>query len=177
MNTTQLVPERFRPSPDFTKVVRLGTAKTCGGRSYSVFAKIKYEDGRLSITGVEGPLPSGNCLGSCGQIIMSKPKIENLALGWHRTKLSWFWAAWDKWHLNDMQAGSPAQIAELEKHTFPGHPESHYDWACAVLMAQGLHPDADGYTYGSKWLKVDVPADVLDFLRGLPDTDKTPAWV
>lgn len=34
-----------------------------------------------------------------------------------------------------------------------------------------------GYKYGSAWRKEDVPQDVIDFLRSLPDTDKKPAWV
>lgn len=34
-----------------------------------------------------------------------------------------------------------------------------------------------GYKYGSKWLREEVPADVLAFLRGLPDSTVTPAWV
>ena len=34
-----------------------------------------------------------------------------------------------------------------------------------------------GYKYGSAWLKEDVPEDVLEFLRGLPDTKVRPAWV
>ena len=34
-----------------------------------------------------------------------------------------------------------------------------------------------GHKYGNAWLKMDVPEDVLDFLKSLPDTDKTPAWV
>jgi hypothetical protein len=34
-----------------------------------------------------------------------------------------------------------------------------------------------GYKYGSAWLKEAVPADVLEFLRALPNTDITPAWV
>lgn len=52
-------------------------------------------------------------------------------------------------------------------------------------VTQDDHPDgmmgrkcpACGYKYGSAWLKEEVPADVLDFLRSLPDTDGTPAWV
>jgi len=34
-----------------------------------------------------------------------------------------------------------------------------------------------GYQYGSTWLTEEVPADVLDFLRGLPSTSLTPAWI
>jgi hypothetical protein len=34
-----------------------------------------------------------------------------------------------------------------------------------------------GYRYGSAWLKVEVPEEVLQFLKGLPDADREPAWV
>ena len=34
-----------------------------------------------------------------------------------------------------------------------------------------------GYKYGSAWLKEDVPADVIAFLEGLPDSTLTPSWV
>jgi hypothetical protein len=34
-----------------------------------------------------------------------------------------------------------------------------------------------GYKYGSAWLKEEVPVEVIEFLRGLPDADITPAWV
>lgn len=90
---------------DFKKIVRIGTSKTHGGRSYSIFCQIKFESGRLSIMGVEGPLPSGNCLGSCGQIDMhlrdQQDKI-NLAPRWTREMLARFFGVWNKWHLNDL---------------------------------------------------------------------------
>lgn len=34
-----------------------------------------------------------------------------------------------------------------------------------------------GYKYGSKWLKEEVPADVIDWLFALPETTVKPAWV
>lgn len=34
-----------------------------------------------------------------------------------------------------------------------------------------------GYKYGSAWLREELPAEVVEFLTSLPDTDKTPAWV
>lgn len=34
-----------------------------------------------------------------------------------------------------------------------------------------------GPAYGSGWFKEEVPADVIEFLKSLPDTDKQPAWV
>lgn len=33
------------------------------------------------------------------------------------------------------------------------------------------------YKYGSEWKREELPADVVEFLQSLPDTDKTPAWV
>lgn len=156
---------------NFMKVVRLGILDRV-----SVYAKIEFNDGRLSISGVEGPRPNGNAR-SCGQIEMHLDAMAiELAPGWTRAKLNEFLRVWRKWHLNDMKAGTPAQTAELEKHKFPGYPKSHYDWALEVLTQAGLQPD-NGYSYGSAWLKVEVPNEVLDFLRTLPDTDKTPAWV
>ena len=60
------------------KVIRFGTKKTTGGRFYSVYARIYYRNGALSITGIEGPLASGNCLGSAGQISDSLTDFEKL---------------------------------------------------------------------------------------------------
>lgn len=69
-------------------------------------------------------------------------------------------AIWQRWHLNDMRAGSPAQQAELKKHTFPGYPANHYEWASDVLTKAGLNPD-NGYKYGHAWLREELPADVV----------------
>lgn len=145
----------------FEKVVRLGTAKTCGGRHYSIYAKIKFDGKKLSISGVEGPLPSGNCLGGAGQIDMHKPIVETLAPGWSRSTLKRFWDTWARWHLNDMQAACEHQRAKGE--TYKTHPDA-------------ICPDCN-YSLGSKWLTEAVPDDVLQFLVALPETDKTPAWV
>lgn len=179
------------------KTVRLGTIKQWeGGRWISVYCRIEYKDGKLSISGVEGPLPSGNCLGSCGQIDMhlraEQSKIK-LAPGWTRAKLAKFFEVWKKWHLNDMRAGTPEQMAELAKHDYSKSGNgSHYLWACDVLDKAGLltvpNPtpapqDAvsrqwpSTYKYGSAWLREEVPADVIEFLMGLPNSDRTPAWV
>lgn len=156
---------------NFRKIVRLGT------NPYNVYCKIEYRDGRLSISGVEGPLKNGDARGSCGQINMGlQPEEIKLAPGWDTDKLKQFLAYWDKWHLNDMRAGTPEQMAELEKHKYPGYPVSHYDWAKDLLKKAGLEPH-NGYFYGTKWLRVEVPEEVLTFLKGLPVTDITPAWV
>jgi len=162
---------------NFTKVVRIGTAKDYGYTPYSVFCKIKYVDGRLSITGVEGPTQDGNARGSCGQI--SKP--ENwlvLADGWTMERINEFWGIWNRWHLNDMRAGSKVQEDYLRANPVSyKYPESHYEVASRALADAGLNPDTDGYKYGHARKTEEVPTEVLEFLKSLPDADRTPAWV
>ena len=95
--------------PDFRKVVRPGTSETYGGRGYSIFVRIEYKEGNLSLCGVEGPLQSGNCLGSCGQIDMHEWNIKRYAPGWTPGKVKKLRDIWKRWHLNDLTAGTPLQ--------------------------------------------------------------------
>lgn len=163
----------------FTKTVRLGTTQI-GRSSASVYARIEFKDGKLSICGVEGPTRGGNARGGCGQIVMSMDDryvgALNCAPGWDRLLVRAFLGVWRDWHLNDMQAGTPEQTAILKANEFPGYPASYYTWACGVLEERGML-EHNGYRYGTAWLKKEIPPSVLEFLRGLPDTDKTPAWV
>lgn len=163
---------------NFTKTVRISTVPAYGGSWMSVYAQICYQDGKLSISGVEGPTNDGNCKGSCGQIVMHEWQGLRCAPGWTQAMVAQFREVWDKWHLNDMKAGTPEQTAYLESL---GKYES-YDWACTELEKAGLltapHPvTGEPYRYGTAWLKTEVPGDVLEWLRGLPDTDEVPAWV
>lgn len=163
------------------KVVRLG--QTPDG---NVYCNIKFSDGKLSITGVVGPQSNGNCKGSCGQIVMSRdwiePNILAVAPGWDAEKISHFFDVWDRWHLNDMRAGSPAQREWLKANPIEDR-VNHYTKACEALAAAGLNPDPGylhkdaPYKYGHAWLTEEVPQDVVEYLAGLPDTDRTPAWV
>lgn len=147
------------------KTVRIGTAETYHGRRYSIFCKIRFKDGRLSITGVEGPTQGGNCLGGCGQIDShlrgNLNSIKRLGVGWTRAKLSRFFEVWKDWHLNDMRSNCPHQASRGE--TWSTHPSAE----C---------PDC-GWKLGHGWNTVQVPDDVLSFLAELPDTDRRPAWV
>jgi hypothetical protein len=95
-----------------TKIIELGMMRPkWTKRGYRVYARIEYKDGKLSISGVEGPLASGNCRGSCGQIDMHSPHIDDLAPGWTRAMLREFWDIWGEWHLNDMQSACVHQEA------------------------------------------------------------------
>lgn len=57
-----------------------------------------------------------------------------------------------------------------------GYPVSYYTWAGEQLAAHGLNPDPNylhngaPYKYGSAWLEVPVPAEVLEELFGLPES-------
>ena len=143
------------------KTVRFGTRKTYGGRFYSVYARINYHDGELTISGTEGPLASGNCLGSAGQISAYLVDFENFAPGWDQSKIQTFATVWDKWHLNHLRAACEHQRALGQ--TWETHPM--------------IECDECGYFLGSEWIKEEIPNSVLKYLDKLPYSDKSPAWV
>ena len=143
-----------------------------------VFVEVQYRtDGRLSITGVVGPRSNGDARGSCGQIVDSVRDVPHLAEGWTPGMITRLVEVWERWHLNDMQAGSPRQRAWLEANPISvTYPESHYVVACERLAAADLNPDTEhgDYAYGSAWLREEVPEDVIEFLAGLPTSDALP---
>lgn len=159
------------------KTVRIGR-----GMNGHVFAKIKFNANRLSITGVEGPQSNGDCRGGCGQIVVHDWHIVGYAPGWSQALETRFREVWERWHLNDMRAGSPAQMAFLRAHPVTDR-LNYYTRACEALAKAGLHPDPsylrDGepYSYGSAWIAEEVPAEVVEFLQALPDSDISPAWL
>ena len=88
----------------FEKVVNPCLCKVSGSPVLShAYAKIKYEGKRLSISGVVGPTPNGNCRGSCGQCVdeIRGGKPEGL---WTDEMLAKFCDVWERWHLNDMRS-------------------------------------------------------------------------
>ena len=159
------------------KIVRIGK-----GMNGHVFAKIEFSATRLSITGVEGPKSNGDCRGSCGQIVMHDWRISEYAPGWSQALETRFREVWERWHLNDMRSGSPAQRAFLEAHPVTDR-LNYYTKACEALAEAGLNPDPSylhngkPYSYGSAWLAEEVPAEVVEFLQSIPESDISPAWV
>lgn len=67
----------------------------------SGFVKIEYEDGRLSLCGVIGPMRNGDAKGSCGQCTDEIRKGKPIG-NWNREMLNKLCDIWDEWHLNDM---------------------------------------------------------------------------
>jgi hypothetical protein len=169
---------------DFTKVVFPGTRKIDSKRA-DVFCKIELKNGCLSITGVEGPKANGNALGSCGQIdkILRETFTTNrfaLASNWSEDTFIRFLDIWDRWHLNDMKAGTPEQQAELGKHVFPGYPTSHYSWACEILQQAppftvwclpAITPEQDAKIWASALGNTRAPK--IAKVRATPETFET----
>ena len=139
------------------KIIRIGTRDRMG-----IYCKIIYVNKALSITGVEGPYPSGNCKGACGQI--NPVSVDKFAKGWDQELLNEFNKIWGEWHLNDLKPGCEHQRAMgWEKESY----NKHLSEPCPVC----------GYKFGTKWNKVSVPQSIIDFLFTLPDINKTPALV
>jgi hypothetical protein len=84
-----------------------------GSRDVPVFIRAEFKDGKLSLTGVEGPMSGGNCKGSCGQIEMSlsPDDFTSFEEGWDSVKIARLLEIWRGWHLNDMRAGCEHQRA------------------------------------------------------------------
>ena len=137
---------------------------------------VKYQDGRLSITGRHGR-------GSFGQVIMSFKEYDkrgHVGLndicpknGFSHESIRELFDIWDRWHLNDMQAGTPEQMAYLNTLEFPGYPVSHYVWAQDELTKAGLEPcPKTGHRYGSAWFSESVPQGVLERLQAIMENIK-----
>lgn len=147
---------------NFRKVIQPYNGKTWGGRSFRVYVKIEYKDGNLSLVGVEGALPSGNCLGGCGQIDMHF-NLEDYtpSKGWNKASILQLMEIWKVYHLNDMHAECEHQRKDgITYHSNPDH-------VCTVC----------GYKIGSAWKRIEVPEDVLNTLKSYPDASTTPAWI
>lgn len=79
-------------------------------------------------------------------------------------KLKRIHSIWERWHLNDMRAGSPNQEMFLRHY-----PDVHdYTARCELLSVAMLQPDNEyihngkPYRYGSAWLKEELPKEVIE---------------
>lgn len=176
------------------------------GRGVRVFVKVDYRDGRLSFTGVEGPTRSGNAVGSCGQIDLTaidrlekgwtQEMLRQLIAVWKRWHLNDMRAGCEhqraeKWDELPIDPSKP--LSSYGVHA-PGESPS---WNMLVWLPYIADPlkaarakikgrpngllgkpcPACGYAYGSAWLREDVPDEVLEWLKSLPETTVKPAWV
>lgn len=104
---------------------------------------------RLSLTG-DCPNSSGQCDSSIREIASDVPEIQEIC------------DIWDRWHLNDMKAGTSKQMEALKglegEHT--------HEKVVAFLKGKHLYTDR-GYAYGSAWLSEPVPARVIKRVKEL----------
>lgn len=70
---------------------------------------------------------------------------------------------WKRWHLNDMRAGTFTQEEILRQAKASGIEFNDYDDTCNYLQRFDALVD-DGYKYGSKWLKEELPQEVVDYV-------------
>lgn len=130
--------------------------------------KITLENGCLTISGsLYHPTIKAH-----GQIQDHIPILQPYIFnkGWDTDKLNELIKIWNRWHLNNLRAGSPDQEAALRNTKITG---DFYPQALAYLKNLGLHPDpnclVDGkpYSYGSRWLKEELPEEVIKYLESL----------
>jgi hypothetical protein len=175
---------------NFEKIIRIGKL----GKYGDAFIHIIFKEGILSLTGVEGPLPRGNALGSCGQINIDlhSSDLTEFAHNWDKLSVDNLLRIWDNWHLNDMRAGCKHQrdLKWEDKRINPeelpnGFVNRDEKGIFAIWVTEKEHPKGllmkkcpiCDYPYGSKWLFEEVPQDVIDWLCELPETDIKPKWV
>lgn len=110
----------------------------------SIMGNVKHQWG-----GEQG----GQCVGAIRKIWGHIPEVAELC------------DIWDRWHLNDMCAGTRKQSEALRgKRNRTKH--DHYTWACNYLKRKGLLVDR-GYKYGAEWLFEPIPAKVVARIKTL----------
>ena len=71
---------------------------------------------------------------------------------------------WKRNHLNDMNAGTPKQEAEVKRWLGEEHRRYDYGEVCEHLKSVGLYED-NGYKYGSSWLYREISAEDLASIK------------
>lgn len=78
---------------------------------------------------------------------------------------------WTHWHLNDMQAGTPAQTVALDRARKTGELDNYdYTKSLEYLKTVGLYSDewcGSPYVYGTGWLHWPLPDDVITTVTNL----------
>ena len=166
------------------------------------FCKIEWDDGKLSISGVIGPLPSGNCQGSAGQC-RDEIRAGYPATGWTREMLDKFCDIWDRWHLNDMnpccehqrqlgwldQAHEPLTLYHYKLRPEAAAEQKRAEKAALQHLREGkpFTPDVDQIFYANLKYFLDkydpIAGELADFyepyksIRGGAEETKTRGWV
>jgi|694.fasta_scaffold25991_5 hypothetical protein len=161
----------------FQKKMTIGTvAGYCDQKPRDVTVNIRYECGKLAFDGSVAGI-------AAGQIVMGLRAYDIVpADGWTTEAIQWLFDMWERWHLNDMRAGTPRQEEVIRRYAVHGgnaYREAPHSYAkthgyedayalhCAWLVIEGLLVDG-GYRYGTAWLREEVPQEIVDALQVLP---------
>ncbi len=76
---------------------------------------------------------------------------------------------WKEYHLNDLQAGTIKQQQAIKSFIDNGF-KYEYKEACKMLETVGLFED-NGYKYGHGWLCKEIPANVVERIKKIIETN------
>lgn len=128
---------------------------------------------------------SGNVWNAPHTDIITGGQIIDTLYGRFKSRIELMFSMWEKYHLNDLKAGTKAQTEAIaaweavgntpasdcdEKHTFPkAFNTTSYDERCEYLKSIGLYYDR-GYKYGSQWLFMPIPANDVYAIQTMLET-------
>jgi hypothetical protein len=164
------------------KKLNLGLVDGYGIGRKNCEANITFEltdDGKFSMQ-AEVWKPNHNDIIMGGQCVDEVLKLAHLS---KQPKYKTMIDTWNKYHLNDLQAGTPEQTKAIEQWVSQGN-KYDYTRACEYLKSIGLyevrHPSGTYeldttklipiqqpvmYKYGHEWLKLEIPQDVIDIIK------------
>ncbi len=148
------------------------------GRVFVRVTLIQKEKGLcLSLSGVDHPMYNGDARGGCGQIygILRDVERPNFDEGWTQDSVNELHDIWERWHLNDMNAGTAKQMEFIRAKKAEGW-KYNYDQAKEALIDAGIYND-DGKKYGHSWYFEALPIEIIKWFNGLQDTSNNYAWV
>jgi hypothetical protein len=120
----------------------------------------------LSIVGdIQYGFRDGECGGQC---------VDEIRKIWgHIPEVAELCDLWNRWHLNDIRAGTKAQMEFIRKLGKCPVSSDWYTWACSSLKVNNLLID-QGYTFGNAWLFELIPATVVKRIKALAkEIDRT----
>jgi hypothetical protein len=96
-----------------------------------------------------------------------QPEEIRFAKGWNKETWLDLLDVWKRWHLNDMRSACDHQRELGWTYEEHHNPDTYEGEACPIC----------GYEIGSSWFKEEIPENVIDFVKTLPDADQQPPWV
>lgn len=119
----------------------------------------------LAVTGLvsHNARPDDDGISACGQIVDDVVRLYP-----ERIDLARIAAIWERWHLNDLKAGTREQTAALNSF-WRGEEKNPLDWydRSVAYLAEAKLLEDRGYRFGSQWLVEPLPEAVLREICGL----------